>query len=125
MYFTYEADSVFSTRTTLAYLPPIHTDYTPSPVHSFNSYPSVTTPRTFTDGTSDPPSPSHDSSAETVTPKGNPTPRKNPPNPVTNVPADPDSYPGSSYSSWSNSFDSSEDDYSKQVKCMKNNKNKC
>ena len=43
--------------------------------------------------TSDPPSPPHDSLAEILTPKGNPKPRKNPPNPVTYVPADPYSDP--------------------------------
>ena len=45
----------------------------------------------FTDGSaSDPPLPTHDSSAESVTPKGNPNPRDNPSNPVPCVPDDPD-----------------------------------
>ena len=48
---------------------------------------------------SDPPSPLHDYSAESITPKGNTNPFGNPPNPVTNVPTDPDSDPSSSYSS--------------------------
>ena len=59
----------------------------------------VPAPLIFTYGTtSDPQSPSHDSSAETMKPKGNPTPRNNPPNMVPNVPADPDSDLISSYS---------------------------
>ena len=48
---------------------------------------------------SDPLSLVHDYSAEIITPKGNTNPRVNPPNPVTNIPADPDSDPSSSYSS--------------------------
>ena len=46
----------------------------------------VTAPLKFIYWTAiDHPSPSHDSSEESVTPKGNLTPRKNPPNMVTNV----------------------------------------
>ena len=41
-------------------------------------------------------------------------PRKNPPNLVPTVPADPNSDPGSSYSSLSGSSDSSDDEYSKK-----------
>ena len=45
----------------------------------------------FTHGkSSDPPAPSHDSSAEIVAPKDNPKPRNNPPNMEPNVPAEPD-----------------------------------
>ena len=61
-------DSTVSTRTPLAYVLSIHTAHKSSPIHAFHSYPPVTAPRTFTYGTSDPPSPSHDSSAESVTP---------------------------------------------------------
>ena len=55
----------------------------------------VPAPQTFfTYGTSsDPTSPSYDSSAEIVTPKVNPVPCNNPTNPVPNVPAYPDSDP--------------------------------
>ena len=76
-----------------------------SPVHSspiFNYW-----------NTSNPPSLPHYSSTESVTPKGIPTPHDNPPNPVPYVPADPDSDPGLSYSSMSNSYDSSDDEYYK------------
>ena len=55
--------------------------------------------RIFIYVTSDPPSPSYDSSVESVTPKGNPTPCNNPPNPAPNVLDDPDSDPSSSDSS--------------------------
>ena len=50
----------------------------------------VPDPQIFTYGTaSDPPSPSHESSVESVRPKCNRTPRNNPPNQIPNVPADP------------------------------------
>ena len=56
----------------------------------------------FTYGSaSDPPTPSHDSPAESVTPKVHPNPRNNPPNPVPYVPADPGSDPSLSDSSLS------------------------
>ena len=63
----------------------------------------------------DPLSPSHYSSAESVTPKGIPTPRKNPPNPLLYIPADPDSDPTSSYFSSSESSHSSDDNYYKLI----------
>ena len=50
---------------------------------------------------SDPLSLLHDYSAESITPTGNTNTCGNPPNPVTNLPADPDSDPSSSYSSLS------------------------
>ena len=62
---------------------------------------------------SDPPSPRHDSLAENVTPKVNHKLREDTSNPLPNVPADPDSDPGLSYSSMSNSYDSSDDEYYK------------
>ena len=73
---------------------------------------------------SDPPSPSHDSSAESVTSKGNPKPSKNPPNLVPNVPDDPYSDPSLSDSSSSESSDSSDDEYYKQRQHSKKEKNK-
>ena len=75
--------------------------------------PPVLDPRKFTLGTSDPPSPSHDSSVESVTPKVNPTQLKNPPNSVPNVPAETDSDTSSSDSSSSYLSDSSDGEYSK------------
>ena len=72
----------------------------------------------------DPPSPLHESSAESVTYKGNPAQRNNPPNPVPNVPDDPDSDQSFSYFSSPYLSDSSDDDYSKQRRRTKKNKNK-
>ena len=43
---------------------------------------------------------------------------------VTNVPADPDSDPGSSYYSFFKSSNSPDNDYFKRIQGMKNNKNK-
>ena len=54
---------------------------------------------------SKPPTSLHDSSAEIVTPKGNPMPCNNPPYMVTHSPSDPDSDTSLSYSS---SLDSSD-----------------
>ena len=54
-------------------------------LHSFNLHPPVIAPRMVNYGTSDPPSPLHESSEESVTTKGNTTPRNNPPNLVPNV----------------------------------------
>ena len=89
-------------------------------------YPLLPAPWKFAYGkVRDPPSPSHDSSAESVTPKGNPMTRNNPPNPVPNVPVDPDSDQISSDSYLSDSSESSENKYFKQIRCTKNNKNKC
>ena len=56
----------------------------------------------------DSPSPPYDSSAETVTPRGNPKPRKKQPNPVLKVPYEPDSDPSLSDYSLSESSDSSD-----------------
>ena len=85
----------------------------------------VPAPKIFTYGTaSDPPLPSHESSAERVTPKGNPTTHKNPPNTVLNVPSDPDSYPSLLDTSSLDSNDSLENEYYKQRKLAKNNKKK-
>ena len=74
---------------------------------------------------SEPPSPPHDSSVESVTPKGNHKPRNNPPNPVPNVPSDPDSDPSLSHHSLSESYDSSDDEYYKLRQRAKKVKNKC
>ena len=68
----------------------------------------------FTYGSaSEPPSPPYYSSAESVRPKVNPKPRNNPPNPVTNVPYDPDSHSTFSDSSFSESSDLSDYEYYK------------
>ena len=77
----------------------------------------------FTYGTvRDSTSPSHDSSAESVIHKVNPTPHNNPPNPVPNVPADTDSDPNFSYSYFLGSSDSSDDEYYKRIIRAKKNK---
>ena len=57
-----------------------------------------------------------------MTPKGNPTTYKDPPNPIPNLPDDPDSDPGLSDSSLSDSSDSSDNKYFKQRQRTKNNK---
>ena len=99
----------------------------PSPVNLVRTPSTVHAPQIFIYWTSsDSRSSSYESSAETVTPKGNPTPRNNPTNMVPNVPDDPESNPGLSYSSSSDSSDLSDNDYSKQVwRTKKNNINKC
>ena len=66
----------------------------------------------------------HDSSAESVTPKVNPTPCNDPPNLVPNVPDDPDSDPSLSDFPSANSSESSDDDNFKQRRCTKKNKKK-
>ena len=92
-----------------------------SPVHS-----PVQALPIFTDGSaSDPASPPHDSSAESVTPKGNPNPNDNGPNIVPNVPADLDSDPSLSNSSSSDSSNLSEEDYYERRQCAEKDKNKC
>ena len=48
-----------------------------------------------------------------------PTPHNNPPNMLTNIPADPDSDPGLSDSSLSDSSDSFDDEYYKRIRCEK------
>ena len=70
------------------------------------------------------PSPSHESSSESVTPKGNPTPCNNPPKLVLNIPPDP--YLDLSLSDFSllNPSDLSDNDYYKQILCSKKNWNK-
>ena len=84
------------------------------PVHLVHTHYPVPASPIFTYGTtSDHRSPSHDSSAESVTPKGNPTSYNKPPNPVRKVIADPDSDPSSLDSSLSDSSDSSDDEYYK------------
>ena len=100
----------------------IHIDHTNSPLHF---YPPLPIPWTLTYGTIVPPSPSHDSSAEIVTPEGNPTPHNNPQNPALNVPADPGSDPSFSNYSLSYPSDSSDGEYSKQRQQMKNYKKNC
>ena len=77
------AASTVSTRTPSAYVPSLHKAHTPSLVHSVYSYPLVTTPHTFFIHFTarDPPSPWNESPEESVTPKGNPMTRNNPPNP--------------------------------------------
>ena len=85
----------------------------------------VPTPQIFTYGTvSDPQSPSHDSSEKSVTSKGKPTPHKNLPNPVPNVPADSNSYPSLSDYSSSDSSESSDNEYYRQIQRAKDNKKK-
>ena len=74
---------------------------------------------------SDPLWPPYDSSAESETHRVNTKTRNNPPNLVTNVPSDPYSDQSLSYSSLSESYDSSEDGYYKQKRRAKNDKNKC
>ena len=102
---------------TFSNITPLHTYmklvHTPSPVHSLHFYPPIPAPHhtpIFTYGTSYPPSPLHDFSAESVTPKVNTTPRKTPTNPVPNIPAEPDSDPILSYSSTSESSNSSDNE---------------
>ena len=96
-----------------------------SPVHLVPTTTLVPASLIFTYGTaSDPPSPSNESSAESVTPKGNTEPRDNPPNLVPNVPDKPDSDPSFSDSSSSDSSDISDDEYYKQRQCAKNYKQK-
>ena len=72
----------------------------------------------------DPTLPSHDSSAESVTPKGIPNPCNNPTNPLPYVPDDLDSDPSLSDSSSSDSSDSSDGDYYNQRQLAKKDKNK-
>ena len=80
----------------------------------------------FTYGSaSDPPSPPHYSSTESVTPIGNSKPGGKPQNMVPNIPAVPDSDPSLSGSSFSDSSDSSDNEYYKRRRRAKNNKNKC
>ena len=77
-------------------------------VHLVHTPPLVPASPIFTYGiASDPTSPFHDSSAEIVTPKGNPKPHNNTPNEVPNVLAEPDSDPSLSDSSSSDLSDSS------------------
>ena len=73
---------------------------------------------------SDPPSLSHDSPEESVTPKVNPKPFDNSLNTVPNLPEDPDSDPSSSDSSLPDLSDSSYDKYYKQRRRAKKYKNK-
>ena len=113
-----------SNRTPFDYVSSIHTYHKPSLLYLFHSYPPVPVPQIFTYGTSEPPSPLHDSSVENVVPKGNTTTRNNPPNMLPKVPADPDSYPSSSYSSLKDSSDSSDNNYSRLRRRTKKNKNK-
>ena len=100
--------SKFSNRT-LTYKSLIHISHTPYLVHPLHFYHLVPAAQIFTYETSDPPSPSHDSSSESVTPKGNPITRKDPPNPVPNVPSDPESNTSLS-DSYSLSLSDSSDD---------------
>ena len=59
-----------------------------------------------------------------MTPRGNPKPRDNPPNPVPNVQNNPGSDPNSSDFSSSESSDSSGDEYYKWIQLSKRDKNK-
>ena len=63
---------------------------------------------------SDPLSPSHDSPSESMTPKGNSKPRKNPPNTLPDVPYYLDSDPSLPYSSLLESSDLSDENYHNQ-----------
>ena len=97
--------------------------HTPSLVHSLHLYSLVPAPPhtpISTYGTSDPSSPSHDSSAESVTSTGNPTSRNNPPNPVPDVAADPNSYPSLPDSYSLDSYDSSDNGYATWWRHTKN-----
>ena len=95
---------------------PVNLVYTPSPVPASPI---------FTYGTvCDPRSSLYGSSVEIMTPKGNPTPYKNPPNPVPNVPSDPDSDTSFSDSSSLDTYDSSDNNYYKQKRHAKKNKMK-
>ena len=93
------------------------------PVHLVHTPYLVPAPRIFTYGTAiEPQSPSYDSSEKSVTPKGNPTPRNNPPNPVTNIPYEPYSEPILSDYSLTDSSESSDDECDKIRQLSKNNK---
>ena len=62
------AASTISTRKPLAWVTSIHTDHTPYLEHPLHLYTLLLASRIFTYGESDPTSPLHDSSAESVTP---------------------------------------------------------
>ena len=79
-------------------LAPLHLVHTPPPVSA--------SPLFLYGRSSDPLSPSHGSSEESLTPKGNHKPRIIIPNPILNVPIDLSSDPSFSYSSSSDSSDS-------------------
>ena len=86
----------------------------------------VPAPLIFTYGTTiNPQSLSHDSLAENVKPKGNPTTCNIQLNLVLNVPADLDSDPISSYPTLSDYSNSSNDEYYKLIRRTNNNNNKC
>ena len=91
-----------------------------SPIHS----PVQDSPIFTNGGGNELPSPPHDSSEERVTYRGNPNPHGNPPNPVPNTPYYPDSDPSLSDSSSPESSDSSDDEYYKQRRYEKRDKNK-
>ena len=80
----------------------MHTSHISSLIHSLNLFPLVPNPRICFnyETASGHPSPLHGSLELDMTPKENPTPCNNPTNPVPNVPADPDSDPSSSDSSF-------------------------
>ena len=90
---------------------PVHSTVHISPIFSYES-------------ASAPPSPSRESPAEIMKPKGNPNPCNSPPNPLPNVPADSDSDPISSDSPSSKSYDSLDDNYYKKIRHAKKDKNK-
>ena len=95
----------------------------PQSVHLVHTPPPVPASPIFTYGrASDPTSLSHDSSAESVTPKVNPKPFDNSLNTVPNLPEDPDSDPSSSDSSLPDLSDSSDDKYYKQRQMQKSTK---
>ena len=107
--------SIFLTRTPLAYnyMSPVHTYYpVPAPHHT----------QIFTYITSEPPSPSHNKSSRgSITYTENPLSCNNPPNPVPNLPADPDSDPRSSDYSLLYLYDLSDSGYPKRGWRTKNN----
>ena len=105
-----------------AHASPTGTNTHALPVNLVRTPSLVPTPRTFfTCATaSDVKLIPHDSSSESVIHKGNPTPSNNPPIPVPNVPADPDSDPSLLDYSLSDSFYLSVNEYSWHRQFTKN-----
>ena len=118
----YAEASDFSTITLLVhnYVSLVHTS---SPIYPYYPIPAPYHISIFTHVSIEPPPPLHDTSSSpaSVAPKDDPTPRNNPPNPVPNVPADPDSDPISSYSTSLDSSKSSDSRYHKQLGGTKRN----
>ena len=105
----HNSDDIFATDTVLT--SPVYSTVQASQIFNYVSE-------------SDPSSPPNDSSSENVTPILNTKPHYKPPNPVPNVPDEPDSDPSLSYYSSSESSDSSDDEYYKQRQRSKKDNNK-